>query len=198
MDIPPQIVNLNIGVWLVGHETKKPFNPHDILALALETIERHKNQKKSMKTEDEIKPTTTVYSLLKSHPELEELLISMAPAFKRLKNPILRNTIAKVATLKQAASAGGIDLNEMISILRKAVGQDKPDATFSNADYLQEKPLWFSPEKVIASIDESTLKDKNKMPITYVLKEAKNLKDDEIIELITSFLPAPLIDVMRN
>lgn len=48
----------------------------------------------------EITPSTTVYAILDSYPELEEVLIGMAPAFKKLKNPILRNTVAKVATLK--------------------------------------------------------------------------------------------------
>ena len=151
-----------------------------------------------MKKEIEITPKTTVYAVLDSYPELEEVLIRMAPAFKKLKNPILRNSVAKVATLKHAAAVGGVDLNEMISILRKGVGQDDLDSIYLNTDYLEEKPNWFSQEKVITSIDESRLENKDKMPITYVLKEAKDLQEDEIIELVTSFLPAPGIDVMRN
>jgi len=151
-----------------------------------------------MKTGIDINPATTVYNLLNSYPELEGILINMAPAFKKLKNPILRKTVAKVATLKQAASVGDIDLNEMISILRMTVGQEILNTNFSNEHYLEEKPPWFSQENIVASIDESRLEDKNKMPITYVLKEAKKLKDNEIIELVTSFLPAPGIDVMRN
>ncbi len=151
-----------------------------------------------MNKQIEINPSTTIYALLVSYPELEELLIGMAPAFKKLKNPILRNTVAKVATLKQASAVGGIELNEMVSILRRAVGQKELDSTYSNINYLQDKPLWFSSDKIVASIDESALEDKNKMPINFIFKKAKNLKDGEIIELITSFLPAPGIDVMKN
>ncbi len=36
------------------------------------------------------------------------------------------------------------------------------------------------------------------MAITYVIKKANSLNNGEIIELITSFLPAPGIDVMKN
>jgi len=51
----------------------------------------------------EILPTVTVHKLLVAYPQLEEVLIGIAPPFKKLKNPILRRTIAKVAThrLKQ-------------------------------------------------------------------------------------------------
>ena len=82
----------------------------------------------------------------------------MAPGFKRLKNPVLRHTVAKIATLKQAAAVGGIELNEMISILRKTVGQDELDSNFSNVDYLQPKPVWFSSDKIVTSFDENNLK----------------------------------------
>jgi len=146
----------------------------------------------------EIIPSTTVYAVLDSYPELEGVLIGIAPAFKKLKNPILRNTVAKVATLKHAASVGGIELTEMISILRRIVGQPELDSTFDDQDYLGEKPPWFSLNRIVGSVNESTLKDENKMLITHVLKKAKNIKEGEIIELVTSFLPAPGIDVMKN
>ncbi len=146
----------------------------------------------------DITPTTTVHNLLKSYPELEEILVSMAPPFKKLCNPILRNTVAKIATLKQASAVGGIDLNKMISDLRKEASLKKLEISFENETYLQEKPTWFSSEEIILSIDESKLEDENKMPVTLLLQKATKLKDDEILELITSFLPAPGIDVMRK
>ena len=53
----------------------------------------------------QIQSSTKVGQLLDAYPELEEVLIKMAPPFKKLKNPILRKSIAKVATLQQAAMA---------------------------------------------------------------------------------------------
>ncbi len=146
----------------------------------------------------DIIPTTTIYNLLESYPTLEKTLIDMAPPFKKLRNPILRNTVAKVATLKQAAAVGKIDLNKMISNLRKEAGLASLDISFENENYLQEKPKWFSTEKITLSIDESKIEDENKMPVTLLLQKASKLKDEEILELITSFLPAPGIDVMKN
>lgn len=146
----------------------------------------------------DINPNTTVYSLLESYPELEDVLIGMAPPFKKLKNPFLRNSIAKVATLKHAATVGRIDLYEMISELRKTVGQSMLDETYEAPSYLGEQPEWFYLEKVVRSINESTIKDDKKMTITHLLKHAKDLQQGEIIELITSFIPAPGIDLMKK
>ena len=53
-----------------------------------------------MKKEIKIVPTVTVHELLEAYPELEDVLIGIAPPFKKLKNPILRKTVAKVATIK--------------------------------------------------------------------------------------------------
>lgn len=65
----------------------------------------------------EINPSTTIHELLDAYPELEEKLISIAPPFKKLNNPLLRKSIAKVATIKQISSVGNIQLNELVNTL---------------------------------------------------------------------------------
>ena len=146
----------------------------------------------------DITPAVTVDALLKAYPELEEVLIGIAPPFKKLKNPILRRTIGKVATIKQIAAVGGISLDELISRLRKAVGQPEIAESFEDQKYYGEQPGWFSQDKVVRSINEAKLEDKDKMALTIILKEAKTVQKGEIIELITSFLPAPGIDVLKS
>jgi len=74
-----------------------------------------------------ITPATRVAELLEAYPDLEELLIQQAPAFKALKNPILRRTVAKVATLEKAAQVAGIPARQLVSALRQAVGQAPED-----------------------------------------------------------------------
>ena len=69
-----------------------------------------------------ITPETKVAKLLEAYPDLEEVLIGLAPAFGKLRNPVLRKSVAKVATLRQAAKVGGISLAEMINALREKAG----------------------------------------------------------------------------
>jgi len=146
----------------------------------------------------EITPSTRVAEMLDNYPELEETLIGIAPPFKKLKNPFLRKTVAKVATLKHIASVGNVPLNELINKLRETVGQSATDDFYEDENYFQDKPDWFSPEKIVISFDEATIEDKTKITLATILIEAKDVKQDEIIELTTSFLPAPGIDRMKS
>ncbi|HSM51463.1 MAG TPA: DUF1858 domain-containing protein, partial [Thermoanaerobaculia bacterium] len=68
-----------------------------------------------------ITPQTKVLALLEAYPRLEEVLIGYVPAFQKLKNPILRRTVAKVATLSQAARIGGIAAPDLVRALRRAL-----------------------------------------------------------------------------
>ena len=70
-----------------------------------------------------ITPETKIYDLLENYPALENKLIEIAPVFSKLKNPVLRRTIAKVTSIKQAALVGNVSLNHLVNELRKEVGQ---------------------------------------------------------------------------
>ncbi|MFO7653603.1 MAG: DUF1858 domain-containing protein [Candidatus Krumholzibacteriia bacterium] len=66
---------------------------------------------------------TRVGDLLRAHPELEEVLIAQAPAFAKLRNPVLRRTVAKVATLRAAAQMAGVDVEALVRVLRQAAAE---------------------------------------------------------------------------
>lgn len=145
----------------------------------------------------DITPSTKVGEMLDAFPELEDELIGIAAPFKKLKNPFLRKTVANVATLKHIAAVGNVDLNALINRLRETVGQPPSDQDFEQENYFTEKPEWFSPEKISASLSDDTIEDKNKMTLTHILKAAKTVSKGNIIELTTTFLPAPGIDKLR-
>jgi len=146
-----------------------------------------------------ILPSTKVAALLDRYPQLEEILIGLAPPFRKLRNPLLRKGVAKVASLKQVAAVGGMAVEDLVNQLRAAVGQkaiasehaDKPISYFS------DQPEWFTSSKVVISIDERAVKQ-DKMPIVVVLQEATHLRPGEMLELITTFLPAPGIAIMKR
>lgn len=147
----------------------------------------------------EITKDTMIATLLDSYPELEETLIAMAPPFKKLKNPILRHSVAKVASLRQAAIVGRLSINKMVNALREAVGQPslESEEVDESQNYFGPKPNWFDEKCIIIS----TLEDKDfpddQMPITIILKKCNQLKTNEIFELRASYLPVPGIDLIR-
>ncbi len=146
----------------------------------------------------EITPDTNIGDLLKTYPQLENELIKMAPPFKKLKNPFLRKGIGTVASLKHVSSVGNIPINELIKKINTALGNPASDSSYTVDEYYTPQPNWFSNEKVVVSIVEEELEDKNNMTLVEVNKRAKDVKEGEILELVTTFLPAVGIDVMRK
>jgi hypothetical protein len=112
----------------------------------------------------EVTPETKVAALLDAYPELEDALIKLAPPFKKLKNPLLRRSVARVASLRQAASAARLPVEDLVNHLRAAVGQAPLTAEGSkDEEYLRDHPEWFDVTKISASITEGENDDPDKM-----------------------------------
>jgi hypothetical protein len=142
-----------------------------------------------------ITPKTKIYDLLEAYPQLEETLISSAPEFKKLQNPILRKTITRITNISQAAVIGNLNVEELVNRLREKVGQSSIDQLDdSGHKYITECPDWFQKDAVVKSIDIREMLNIGEQPVHEVLAAAKRLKDNEILEIIAPFIPAPLLD----
>lgn len=142
-----------------------------------------------------ITPKTKIHDLLEAYPELEDKLIAAAPQFKKLKNPILRRTIARVTTLSQAATIGSLKVETLVNELREAAGQEHTEiSSEGNASYNYSRPGWFSTEAVVETIDIREMLNAGEQPVHEVLSAIKKLEPGKILEIIAPFLPAPLVD----
>lgn len=145
----------------------------------------------------EITLKTKVGELLDYYPQLEEVLLQLSPAFASLKNPILRRTIAKVATLQQASTIGNLNVKDFVNQLRFEVGQEPLFGDCSESEYLaKEPPAWFDESKVVIRFDAREIIANGGSPMNQILAETKTLKPGEIYELITPFVPAPIIEIL--
>ena len=145
-----------------------------------------------------ITPKTRVGELLDAYPELESVLLELSPAFKKLKNPVLRKTVGKVATLQQAASLGNITVTEVINTLRTEVGQQLFEGTDSNDEINYKQPGWYDPDKVSVTFNASPLIDSGQNPMQEVLGQLELTKGGEIFLLTTPFVPAPIIELISK
>ena len=140
-----------------------------------------------------ITPRTRVHELLEAYPELESVLIELAPVFSKLRNPVLRRTIARVTSLQQAAAVGNIPVHHLVNTLRQKVGQDRLEGIeASNSGNRQ--PSWYDPDKITKRLDARPVIEQGGHPLGDVLTGVRELKSGEIYELITPFFPAPLIE----
>jgi len=142
-----------------------------------------------------ITPDVKIYDLLKAYPQLEDKLIQIAPVFEKLKNPILRKTITKVTTLKQASVVGRVSLSILINELRSAVGQGNTELGGEKSTG-RNKPVWASTENIKYEYDAREDLESGVHPVNKVVKESSEMSANEVYLLVTPFTPAPLIDML--
>ena len=142
-----------------------------------------------------ITPKTKIFDLLEAYPQLEDVLIAAAPPFKKLRNPVLRKTVAKITSLSQAATIGGVKVEQLINTLRTEVGQKTSETIeVEQGNYITEKPEWFNVKDVTETIDIREMLNAGEQPVHEVLSAVKKLESNQILKVIAPFIPAPLID----
>lgn len=142
-----------------------------------------------------ITPKTKIYDLLEAYPQLEDVLIGSAPQFKKLKNPVLRKTITKITNLNQAATIGGLKVEDLVNKLRAEVGQSAANTLQAEQGSCNtQKPDWFREHSIVNTIDIRDMLHAGEQPVHEVLSALKKLKENDILKVIAPFIPAPLLD----
>lgn len=145
-----------------------------------------------------ITPKTTVAELLENYPQLEAVLIDIAPTFKKLKNPVLRRTIAGITTLQQAAFVDAVSIDVIINKLRGIIGQQEMTTMEIGNEYSGGIPSWFEIEKVTKSFDARETIAAGGHPLGDVMGDLQSWETGKIYELITPFIPSPLLDKVKD
>jgi hypothetical protein len=147
----------------------------------------------------EITLETKIADLLNDYENMKEILIDINPKFKKLNNPVLRRTLAKVASVKQAAFVGGMDPKELVNTLRERVGQEPLEFDDNEVQIKEEKqkPNWVDEENISLTLDANALLKEDKNPLAEVVLASKKLQNG-IILLKADFFPEPLIEELEK
>jgi DUF438 domain-containing protein len=104
----------------------------------------------------EISPNTKIDDLLKAYPFLLDFFIEKSPKYKNLKNPIMRKTIGKVATLKQVAALGNIELESLLSeisqTIKKATNETPPLTKDASSDLADQSNTFEDRQTILKNI----------------------------------------------
>lgn len=166
----------------------------------------------------DITPETRVGALLEAYPELEPVLIEFAPAFNALRNPVLRRTVAQVATLRRAAGVAGVPARELVVALRKAAGLPvddcaADDAALDSASCLSQAPVtgdekkrgrvpaprpdWRDDSRVCVTLNADELLAAGETPLTRVTQALRD-HPGGVVRLVSSFEPTPLLEALEK
>lgn len=153
-----------------------------------------------------ITPQTHIGELLDAYPQLEEVLIRQAPAFKALQHPILRRTVAKVATLEKAAQVGGIPVRDLVSALRRAAGLGTGETAAEGEGApapavlgpQDAPPAWVREGEVQVTIDAVAMLAAGEVPLPRVQRAIQEVEVGQLVMILSRFLPTPLIEAVER
>ncbi len=159
-----------------------------------------------------ITPLTRVGELLDAYPQLEETLIEIAPIFEKLRVPMLRKTVAKLATLEKAAGIAGIETKDLVMRLRKDVGQDLLEGHDNEPEGLgegegkeangrkraDETPAWVTTAEILETLAVEALLAEGQHPLAKVRGLLNDAAPGQAVRLESEFQPIPLIDELKS
>ncbi len=146
----------------------------------------------------DVTPDSKVGELLERWPALERVLVEISPHFEALQNPVLRRTVAKVATLRQVAKVSGVPLAVLIERLRAGAGLPPVSVAAEDDGSPPARPDWAAAGAIVRSLDARADIEAGEHPMPAVMRELAQLAPGQVFELVTPFVPAPLVDLARE
>jgi hypothetical protein len=146
-----------------------------------------------------ITPDSRLGELLERWPALEAVLLEISPHFRALKNPVLRRTIARVATLRQVSKVSGVPLGALVERLRAGAGLSPLGEAAGEAEEAPvERPAWAAEGAAARTRDARAAIEAGEHPMPQVMADLAALAEAQVYQLLTPFVPAPLVDLARQ
>lgn len=157
-------------------------------------------EKKVMSTEQEpILASWKISEVLQKHPDLLDYLADLTPAFRKLRNPLLRKVQTRLVTVEQAAGIAGIDARVLTRRLNQEAGITAPDAPASfsaPAAAPVSAPAWFRATPVSQELDVRPMLERGEEPFKLINIAARAVPVCEVLRLMVGFEPLPLYDAL--
>ncbi|MCZ2100507.1 MAG: DUF2249 domain-containing protein [Chitinophagales bacterium] len=147
-----------------------------------------------------INANTRISTLLKQHPDALEAIVSISPKFTKLRNPLLRKLMASRTTISMASKIGGCKVEDFFEKL-KPLGFEI-DTSKGKAQEAEVAPV---PDFVLnrtaantKDLDVRPVLEAGNDPLTMIMDMLKPMKAGEILRIINTFDPIPLILLLEK
>jgi uncharacterized protein (DUF2249 family) len=142
---------------------------------------------------------TKIASIIKQHPDALEAIISLSKSFEKLRNPLLRKLLAGRASISMAAKMAGCSEQQFYDKLMP-LGFAYNETVIVNTIAPNEPPAFMATIKnaKIVELDVRQIILMGNDPLSLISEKIKLLAAGEILKLINSFEPVPLIKLLEK
>ena len=130
---------------------------------------------------------TKILQLLEENPNLLDVLVGISPEFKKLRNPLLRKTIGRFATLEHAAQTSGVPFEELSKKIAEAMihapgvaGEKAPQAPEERAKRIEAL------KEIVRGLHEGIAPETQKVRFAEMLQEVSASEIAEMEQALIS------------
>ncbi len=147
-----------------------------------------------------IDENTKISKIINDMPAAIDAIVSISKHFEKLRIPILRKTLASRVTIKQASKIGGVSVTDFYEKLQPLGFTFKRNETEINRENninetTSAEKLNF--EKTI-DLDVRGILKQNKDPFNDIMSALQTLPFDYALNIINTFEPIPLINILSK
>jgi uncharacterized protein (DUF2249 family) len=145
----------------------------------------------------DITSKTTIKELLEEDKErVINALVKLNGNFSKLRNPVLRNLMAKRVTIADACNVAGCTLQEFMTKMQSL------GFNIGDEDTVAGSPVSAQPEikksRNFVELDVRPILAENRDPLKTILGTINSLRNNAGLKLINSFEPIPLIHLLAE
>ncbi|MBS1504816.1 MAG: DUF2249 domain-containing protein [Bacteroidetes bacterium] len=146
-----------------------------------------------------INANTKIATVIKQRPDALEAIISISPKFEKLRNPLLRKLMAGRTSLAMASKVGGCSVDDFFDKL-KPLGFNVDGSVLAVIDELPPVPDFVHSirEEQLIQLDVRPVIAAGKDPLSLILEKAKTVEAGQILKIVNSFAPVPLIPLLEK
>lgn len=146
-----------------------------------------------------INANTKISTIIKQRPEALEVIIGISPKFEKLRNPLLRKLLASRASLEAASKIGGCSIDAFFDKLQPLgfVAEKTIPEPKAEKEEFPEQLRNLKPEQIV-QLDVRPLLALGNDPLNLIQKTIKGLQVGQVLEIINTFKPEPLIQLLQK
>lgn len=147
-----------------------------------------------------INADTKIAKIIKENPGALEAIISLNAKFEKLRNPVLRKLMAGRTSIGMASKIGGVNIHTFYEKLKPLGFTIESASTGVRRGERPKLPAIFSSTRPgqIKDLDVRPLIADNKDPLPQILEKVKSLKPGDILRIINTFEPTPLLSLLKK
>ena len=142
---------------------------------------------------------TKIASIIKQHPDALEAIISISSAFEKLRNPLLRKILAGKASISMASKMAGCTVETFYEKL-EPLGFTCDQSVQIKKEIPKKLPAFIADlqNTKVVELDVRPLISMGNDPLSIITAKVKSLGFGEVLKIINSFEPVPLIKLLEK